>query len=173
MKTRVNTLVRNARAFEASQQDKIKRLSAKSRTIISDILTRSQEAKAEIETLVNSQKQTVRRYIDGFNRLDEAQIRSCLSDRIRWTLLGHFQVAGARDDFAAIVPPPNCKGPPRITIRRMVEEGDIIMAELLSEVDRLDGSVMRLAICETYVFEDGLIHERRAFPVPLVENDFK
>lgn len=121
----------------------------------------------------NSQKQTVRRYIDGFNKLDHEQIRSCLADRIRWTLLGHFQIAGNRDEFESIVQPPNCKGPPRITIRRMVEEGDIVMAELLSEVDRTDGSVMRLAICETYVFEDGLIHERRAFPVPLMENDYK
>ena len=55
----------------------------------------------------------------------------------------------------------------------LVEEGDTVMAELLSEVDRIDGGMIRLAMAEIYVFEDGLISERRAFATPLVENDFR
>ena len=118
-------------------------------------------------------KQIVRKYIDGFNRLDEDQVQSCLSENMRWTLFGHYRLTGKSADHKQINGPPGCEGPPRITIRRMVEEGDTVMAELLSEVDRTDGGMIRLAMAEIYVFEDGLISERRAFATPLVENDFR
>lgn len=118
-------------------------------------------------------KQVVRRYIDGFNRLDEEQVKSCLSDSMRWTLFGHFQVTGKTKDHKQINGLPGCKGPPRITIRHLVEEGETVMAELFSEVDRKDGGVMRLALAEVYIFEDELIAERRAFATPLVENAFR
>lgn len=118
-------------------------------------------------------KQIVRKYIDGFNRLDDDQVQSCLGETMRWTLFGHYRLTGKSTDHKQINGPPGCKGPPRITIRRMVEEGDTVMAELLSEVDRIDGGMIRLAMAEIYVFEDGLISERRAFATPLVENDFR
>jgi uncharacterized protein len=47
------------------------------------------------------------------------------------------------------------------------------MAELSGEDRRDDGEVLHLAMGEVFVMRDGLICERRAFVVPLVENDFK
>ena len=54
----------------------------------------------------------------------------------------------------------------------MVEEGDVVMAELTADVARADGRPMRLAMGEVFVMRDGLICERRAYVVELKENDY-
>ena len=53
----------------------------------------------------------------------------------------------------------------------MVEEGDTVMAELIGRVPRQDGSVQSLSMAEVFVLRDGLICERRAWVVPLHEDD--
>jgi ketosteroid isomerase-like protein len=53
----------------------------------------------------------------------------------------------------------------------LVEEGDTVMAELSGAIRREDGTVMRMAMGEVFVFRDGLICERRAFVIPLEHDD--
>ena len=43
---------------------------------------------------VSPNKRTVETYIDGFNKSDHAQILSCLTDDIEWTVFGFFRVQG-------------------------------------------------------------------------------
>ncbi|MAP94363.1 MAG: hypothetical protein CMK07_05370 [Ponticaulis sp.] len=114
-------------------------------------------------------KRTIRRYIDGYNRLDEQQIRTCLAERVKWTVLGDYQATGSRLAPCSKTPSVSNKSAPRITIRRLTEEGETVVAELLTEVDQTDGSILRLAVSETYIFEDDLIAERRAFVVPVAK----
>lgn len=38
--------------------------------------------------------ETVNRYLDGFRRNDHAQILSCLTDDIEWTVFGAFRLTG-------------------------------------------------------------------------------
>ena len=38
--------------------------------------------------------ETVNRYLDGFRKNDHAQILSCLTDDIKWTVYGAFQLSG-------------------------------------------------------------------------------
>jgi ketosteroid isomerase-like protein len=47
------------------------------------------------------------------------------------------------------------------------------MAELTGEVARDTGEVMRMSMAEVFVMRDGLIAERRAWVVPLQENDYR
>lgn len=53
-------------------------------------------------------------------------------------------------------------GPPRLEVARMVEEGDVVMAELTSSVTRDTGAVMRMSMAEVFVTRHGKIAERRA-----------
>ena len=55
----------------------------------------------------------------------------------------------------------------------MVEEDDVVMAEMTLEAQRATGETMRAAMGEVFVFRNGKIAERRAYVIPLEENDFK
>ena len=55
----------------------------------------------------------------------------------------------------------------------MVEEGDVVMAEMTLEAQRATGETMRAAMSEVFVFRDGKIAERRAYVIELKENDYK
>jgi ketosteroid isomerase-like protein len=53
----------------------------------------------------------------------------------------------------------------------MVEQGDIVMAELTGRATRAAGGEMRMSMAEAFVMRDGKIAERRAWVIVLQEND--
>jgi ketosteroid isomerase-like protein len=117
-------------------------------------------------------QQTVERYLDGFRRTDHAQILGCLTDDITWTVFGAFHLEG-KPAYDAAIEGPGFAGSPELEVVRMVEEGDTIMAELLGWAPLQDGSVQRLSMAEVFVLRDGLICERRAWVIPLHEDDVR
>ena len=117
--------------------------------------------------------ETINTYLDGFRTNDHAQILSCLTDDIEWTVFGDFRIAGKQAYDEHIEKPELFEGAPEIEIVRLVEEDGVIMAELTGRVRRVGGEWLRMAMGEVFVMRDGLIRERRAFVVPLLENDFR
>lgn len=117
-------------------------------------------------------KQVVEKYIDGFNKSDHAQILSCLTDDIDWTIFGMLKLHG-KEAYDKEIENPNFKGSPKLEIVRLVEEGDVIMAELTGEAQLADGTPFRMAMAEVFVMKDGLIDERKAYVFQLKENDYK
>lgn len=118
----------------------------------------------------SANKATVERYLDGFRRTDHAQILDCLTDDVRWTVFGAFSLEG-KPAYDAAIEGPGFAGDPDLEVIRMVEEGDTVMAELVGRVPQQDGTVQRLSMAEVFVMRDGLICERRAWVVPLHEDD--
>src|SRR5262245_51536432 len=115
---------------------------------------------------------TVNAYLDGFRKNDHAQILSCLTDDIKWTVFGAFQLTG-KQAYDAAIEAPGFIAPPRLEVVRMVEEGDVVMAELTGSVKRETGDLMRMSMAEVFVMRDGKIAERRAWVIPLSENDYR
>jgi ketosteroid isomerase-like protein len=115
-------------------------------------------------------KETVERYLDGFRRTDHTQILGCLTDDITWTVFGAFHLAG-KAAYDAAIEGPGFAGAPELEVVRMVEEGDTVMAELVGRVPQQDGSVQRLSMAEVFRMRDGLICERRAWVIPLHDDD--
>jgi ketosteroid isomerase-like protein len=115
---------------------------------------------------------TVQAYLDGFRRNDHAQILACLTDDIEWTVFGALHLTG-KQAYDAAIEGPGFAGPPRLDVVRMVEQDDVVMAELTGEVTRDTGEVMRMSMAEVFVMRDGLIAERRAWVVPLTENHYR
>jgi len=115
---------------------------------------------------------TVNRYLDGFRTSDHAQVLSCLTDDIEWTVFGAFHLTG-KEAYDQNIEGPGFLGPPRLDVVRMVEQDDVVMAELYGEATRDDGTVHRMSMAEVFVLRDGLITERRAWVIPLVENSFR
>jgi uncharacterized protein len=122
--------------------------------------------------MLNRNKETVERYLDGFRRTDHAQILDCLTDDITWTVFGAFYLEG-KDAYDAAIEGPGFAGSPDLEVVRMVEENDTVMAELVGRVPQQDGSVQRLSMAEVFVMRDGLICERRAWVVPLHEDEVR
>ena len=119
---------------------------------------------------MSAKKDAVRKYIDGFTKSDHEQILSCLTEDIEWTVFGAFRLQGkaAYDDE---IENPAFTGSPEI--ERMVEEGEVVMAEMRLEAQRAGGEPMRAAMGEVFVFDGDLIKERRAYIVELNQNDYR
>jgi ketosteroid isomerase-like protein len=117
-------------------------------------------------------RQTVETYLDGFRKNDHAQILSCLTDDIEWTVFGHFHLAG-KEAYDDAIEGPGFVGPPNLEVVRMVEQGDVVMAELVGSATRDTGEVMRMSMAEVFVMRDGKIAERRAWVIELTENDYR
>lgn len=116
---------------------------------------------------------TVNRYLDGFRANDHAQILSCLSDDIEWTVYGAFHLKGKEAYDQAIDGAPHFIDPPELNVVRMVEQGDTVMAELTGVARRAEGGEMRMSMAEVFLMRDGLIAERRAWVIVLNENEFR
>lgn len=116
---------------------------------------------------------TVNRYLDGFRTNDHEQILSCLTDDIQWTVFGAFRLTGKEAYDAAIDGAPEFIDPPELEVIRMVEQDDVVMAELRGTARRTEGGEMRMSMAEVFVMRDGKIAERRAWVTVLQENDFR
>jgi ketosteroid isomerase-like protein len=116
---------------------------------------------------------TVNTYLDGFRKNDHAQILACLTDDIEWTVFGAFHLVGKEAYDKAIDGPPELIDPPELEVVRMVEQDDVVMAELTGTVKRAAGGEMRMSMAEVFVMRDGKIAERRAWVIELKENGYR
>lgn len=115
---------------------------------------------------------TVEIYLDGFRKNDHDQILSCLTDDIEWTVFGAFNLTG-KQAYDEAIEAPGFVPPPKLEVVRMVEQDDVVMAELTGSVRRDTGDVMRMSMAEVFVMRDAKIAERRAWVIELKENDFR
>lgn len=111
-------------------------------------------------------KLAVERYMDGFRRTDREQILGCLTDDVVWTIPGAFDVRG-KAAFAGHIVDEGFVPPPEITVDRLTEEGDVVIAEGSVRARRTDGSVLSLAFCDVFELRGGLISRLVSYLVPL------
>lgn len=103
-------------------------------------------------------KKTVETYMDGFRTTDRALILSCLTDDIEWVLPGAFHVQG-KDGFAGHIVDEGFAGRPVITVTRLVEEDDVVVAEGSVKAPKEDGTFMNLVFCDVFDMRDGKIRK--------------
>ena len=72
-------------------------------------------------------KRTVEAYMDGFRKTDRLHILSCLTDDVEWVIPGVFHVRG-KDDFAKHIVDEGFVGHPLITVSRLTEEDNVVVA---------------------------------------------
>jgi len=101
-------------------------------------------------------QKTVDLYMDGFRRSDRPQILSCLTDDVEWVIPGMFHVRG-KDEFARHIVDEGFTGQPQITVIRMMEAGDAVVAEGSVRAPRTDGTVLNLVFCDVFDMRNGKI----------------
>jgi uncharacterized protein len=101
-------------------------------------------------------KGTVERYMDGFRRSDHEQILSCLTDDVEWEIPGAFHARG-KAAFDKQIEDDGFVGSPAITITRLTEEDDVVVAEGSVRTQRKDGTFLNLSFCDVFEMHGGRI----------------
>jgi ketosteroid isomerase-like protein len=107
-------------------------------------------------------KRTVEDYMEGFRNTDREKILSCLTDDVEWKIPGLFQAQG-RDAFNDHIVDPGFAGNPIISVARMIEENDIVVAEGTVLARREDGAPLPLAFCDVFEMEKGKIRRLTSY----------
>ena len=105
---------------------------------------------------MSANKATVTRYLEAYGRHDHAAILACLTDDIVWEVPGFYRIEG-KAAFDGHIEGPGSAGPPKITVSRLTEEIDVVIAEGTVEARMTDGTALRLVFCDVFEMERGLI----------------
>lgn len=111
-------------------------------------------------------KQTVDRYMEGFRRGDHAQILACLTDDVEWVLPGAFHLHG-KEAFDKEIENDAFTGRPGITVTRMTEENDVVVAEGTVRAQRKEGPLLTLAMCDVFEMSGGRIRRLTSYLTPV------
>jgi uncharacterized protein len=103
-------------------------------------------------------KRTVTEYLEGFRRSDHPRILACLTDDIEWEIPGMFHLRG-KEAFDREIENEAFVGSPRISVSRLTEENDIVVAEGIVEAQKRDGGPLCLRFCDVFVMQAGKIRQ--------------
>jgi hypothetical protein len=115
---------------------------------------------------VSENKATVENYMEGFRTSDHELILSCLTDDVAWDIPGAFHVVGKKA-FDREIENEAFVGRPAITVSRMTEENNVVVAEGEVRVQRRGGDFLDLVFCDVFVMEHGKIRHLISYLVPL------
>ena len=105
---------------------------------------------------VSENKRTVERYMDGFRTGDHGLVLSCLTDDVEWEIPGAFRLSG-KTAFDKEIENEAFTGRPAITVTRLVEERDVVVAEGSVSSRKKDGGPFRLKFCDVFEMRGGKI----------------
>jgi uncharacterized protein len=115
---------------------------------------------------MSGRKAIVEKYIEGFRRTDHDMILSCLTDDVVWELHGYATREG-QDAFAAEIDNDAFEGKPTLTIERLVEEDDTVVAFGSGSARRTDGQLLRFRFADAFVFTGERIGRVETYQVNL------
>jgi uncharacterized protein len=101
-------------------------------------------------------KRVVERYIEGFRAGDHEAIMSCLTDDVTWYMPPYFSLSG-RAAFDDAIENDAAPGLPDIRLTRLVEQGDVVVAEGAVQAALKDGGRIDALFCDVFRFRDDRI----------------
>jgi ketosteroid isomerase-like protein len=107
---------------------------------------------------MSENKKTIEQYIDGFNTLNHAQILDCLTEDVEWVMPGFFHHVG-KEAFDKEIENPAFSGAPVVTIKRMTEENNVVIAEGTVLAQKASGEKLPLIFCDVFEMRNGKIQK--------------
>lgn len=111
---------------------------------------------------MSDQKQIVEKYMDGFRSTDHEKILSCLTEDVVWEMPG-FYLHNGKAAFDKEIENANADGHPAIEVIRLVEEGNIVVAEGNVKAKMKDGSKLDAVFCDVFHFTNGKISKLTSY----------
>jgi ketosteroid isomerase-like protein len=99
---------------------------------------------------MSENKRTIEIYMDGFRKSDHEQVLSCLTEDVEWEIPGVFHVVG-KPAFDKEIENDAFVGRPAITITRMTEENNVVVAEGTVRAQKRSGDSLSLMFCDVFV----------------------
>ena len=115
---------------------------------------------------MSAHKDVVETYFEGFRRSDHEQILACLTDDVAWDLPGYAHLAG-KDAFDQEIENDEFVGSPTLTVDRLIEEADAVVAIGNGETTHKSGELRRFAFCDVFTFAGDKICRVESYLVPL------
>jgi uncharacterized protein len=107
-------------------------------------------------------KHTVQKYMDAFGRTDHAEILSCLTDDVEWVIPGFVHHRG-KVAFDGEIENDAFVGKPAITVTRMTEEDDVVVAEGSVRSAKRDGGMLNAVFCDVFEMRDAKIRQLTSY----------
>ena len=115
---------------------------------------------------MSARKVVVETYFDGFRRSDHKQILACLTDDVAWDLPGYTHLTG-KDAFDQEIENDEFVGSPTLTVDRLIEEADTVVAIGTGEATHKSGELHRFVVCDVFTFASAKICRVESYLVPL------
>lgn len=115
---------------------------------------------------MSKRKDVVERYIEGFRRTDYALILSCVTDDVVWVLHGWKTVHG-KEAFGAEIENEAFEGRPTLTVDRLVEEADSVVAAGTGSAALRAGGRLEFVFCDVFDFRGDRISRLETYQVNL------
>ena len=113
-----------------------------------------------------SRKALVEHYFEGFRRSDHPRILSCLTDDVVWDIVG-FKCLSGKSEFDQEIEGDQFEGSPTLTIDRLIEEADTVVALGNGEGMHKSAGLFRFAFCTVFTFAGDKIRRVESYIVPL------
>ncbi|HPB52118.1 MAG TPA: nuclear transport factor 2 family protein [Saprospiraceae bacterium] len=111
---------------------------------------------------MSAQKKIVEKYMEGFRRTDHKEILSCLTEDVVWEMPGFYLHRGI-EAFDKEIESPNADGHPDIKVIRLIEEGNIVVAEGSVQATMKDGKKLDAVFCDVFHFRGGKISKLTSY----------
>jgi uncharacterized protein len=115
--------------------------------------------------MTSPHKGVVEQYFDGFRNRDHPCILECLTDDVAWDLPGYKHLEG-KDAFDGEIEGEGFTGSPKLTVDRLVEEADTVVAIGKGEAMRDDGQTHRFVFCDVFTFAGDRIRRVESYLAP-------
>ena len=115
---------------------------------------------------MSPRKTVTEEYIEGFRHGDHARILARLTDDVIWDIHGHVHLVG-KHAFDEEIENEAFTGRPMLTIDRMVEEGDTVVANGTGDARLTDGTPFRFVFCDVFTFRGDAICRVESYVVPV------
>jgi ketosteroid isomerase-like protein len=113
-------------------------------------------------------KATVEAYMEAYAKWDHKAVLACLTDDVEWYIPGAANLKGKAAFDAAIEGEGN-SGPPKISVDRLVEEDDIVVAEGQVIAPLEGGNTLQLVYCDVFLMRQGKIRQLTSYLVQVPE----
>jgi uncharacterized protein len=107
---------------------------------------------------MNENKKTVEKYMDAFGRNDHPEILSYLTEDVEWIIPGHIHRKG-KAEFDQEIENDQNEGSPIITVTRLIEENNIVVAEGEVRQKLKNGGEVNLVFCDVFEMKDAKIQK--------------
>ena len=109
-----------------------------------------------MSSATTAKKRIVETYIQGFRAGDHEMILACLTDDVTWEMPPYFELSG-KAAFDDAIENDASPGRPDIQLSRLVEEGELVVAEGTVQAALRDGGRIDALFCDVFQFRGDKI----------------